>query len=158
MAYMLPLRFVKVSKDVALCATRIVAIMSTSAHQARETLKNEKRAGTLINAAGRDGAKSAIFLDNGSVVASPISVKTLLSLIARSNLKETSPKRTNNTIRMKVYDVVDEEPNPDYDDEINEVDSLSEEEFNALISKIDTGFTNEETYEPEEEDEYGNDE
>lgn len=48
--------------------------MSAETYQARRTIKEEKRAGTLINAAGRNAVKSAIFLDNGTVIASPLTV------------------------------------------------------------------------------------
>ena len=101
MGYMLPLRFIKVSQkndgngqcDVAVCATRIVAIMSTDAYQARRTIKDEKKAGTLINAAGKNAVKSAIFLDNGSVVASPLTVTRLMTAIEKSNFRKSRPKR-----------------------------------------------------------------
>lgn len=128
MGYMLPLKFVKISSnasenqfDVAICATRIVAIMSTENFQARRTVKEEKRAGTLINAAGRSAVKSVIFLDNGSVAASPLTVQRLLTAIEKSNCKSADPKRVNETVRLKVYDVVDEEPNEDLDEDFPDV-------------------------------------
>jgi regulator of extracellular matrix RemA (YlzA/DUF370 family) len=128
MGYMLPLKFVKISSnasenqfDVAICATRIVAIMSTENFQARRTVKEEKRAGTLINAAGRSAVKSVIFLDNGSVAASPLTVQRLLTAIEKSNYKSADPKRVNETVRLKVYDVVDEEPNEDLDEDFPDV-------------------------------------
>lgn len=104
--YQVPLRFVKISPDVAIMATRIVAIMSTSSFQARETVKREKRAGTLINGAGREAVKSAIFLDNGSVISSPYSVNKIMNAVAKANAKETDPKGVNNTQRIKVVDTV----------------------------------------------------
>lgn len=130
MAYQLPLRFIRVSNkansefqsDVAICATRIVAMMSTESYQARETLKAERKAGTLINAAGRETAKTTIFLDNGSVIASPLSVKTLMNAIEKSNSKYITP--TSNPVRMKVYDIMDEEPNEKYDIEVSDTDSI----------------------------------
>lgn len=129
MGYMLPQRFIKVAQktsdnnqfDVAICATRIVAIMSTETFQARRTIKEEKRAGTLINAAGKSAVKSAIFLDNGTVIASPLTVNRLLTAIEKSNFKEAGARRTNETTRIKVYDVVDEEPNPAVDEDLPEV-------------------------------------
>ena len=81
MAYQLPLRYVKVSNEVAICATRIVTIMSTELHQARELIKREKSAKTLVNACGRNAAKSAVILDNGTVVSSPYSVSVILTRI-----------------------------------------------------------------------------
>ena len=137
MGYTLPLRFIKVSKkrndtkqfDVAICATRIVTMMSTDIYQARKTISDEKKAGTLINAAGVNAAKTAIILDNGAVVASPLTVPVLMNAIAKSNekgAKKTSP-------RMRVYDVYDGEPdeNDDYIDDIsaaNDIDDDIEEE------------------------------
>ena len=100
------MRFVKISPDVAICATRIVAIMSTSSFQARETVKREKRAGTLINGAGREAVKSAVFLDNGSVISSPYSVNKIMNAVAKANAKETDPKGVNNSQRIKVVDTV----------------------------------------------------
>lgn len=141
MGYQLPLKFIKISTnygetgqfDVAVCATRIVAIMSTDTYQARRTVKEEKKAGTLINAAGRSAVKSVIFLDNGSVCASPLTVQRLLTAIERSNYKTADPKRANATVRLKVYDVVDEEPNPELDEEVPDVevvdvDAVTDEE------------------------------
>ena len=126
MGYTLPLRFIKVSvgrsknkqSDVAICATRIVALMSTDIYQARKTITAEKRAGTLINAAGIEKAKTAIFLDNGSVLASPLSVNRLMSLIEKSNSAAKEPKRTS---RLRVYDVSDREPdeNDEYEEDIS---------------------------------------
>lgn len=119
MAYMLPLRYVLLSEkrnkddmrcDFAVCATRIVGIMSMDSFQARETVKRERRAGTLINAAGREAALSAVFLDSGAVVASPLSVKKIMRNIEKSNAKELKARQASEVRRMKVYDVVDEEP------------------------------------------------
>ena len=92
MAYQLPLVFVDVSNEVRVCATRIVAIMSTETYQAREAIKSERKAGTLINAAGRDKALSAVFLDNGAVIASSYSVEQLNKKIVKS--QEMRPKKS----------------------------------------------------------------
>ena len=132
MGYTIPLRFVKVSvgrsdnkqSDVSICATRIVALMSTDIYQARKTITAEKRAGTLINAAGIEKVKTAIFLDNGSVVASPLSVNRLMTLIEKSNAKASDPKKTK---RMKIYTVEDPEPD-EYDEYVNDVDALYEDD------------------------------
>ena len=129
MSYTIPLRFVRISQkhsnnrqsDVAICATRIVAIMSTEIYQARKTISDERKAGTLINGAGQAKAKSAIFLDNGSVVSSPLSVKRLMTLIEKSNSKDG----TRIDKRMKVYDVYDDEPKDDEDEEeVEDVDTV----------------------------------
>lgn len=122
MGYMLPLRFIKVSSptnetgsDIAICATRIVAIMSTSSYYARKTVKEERQNGTLINAAGREAAKSAVWLDNGTVIASPLSVNRILSELEKSNGKFEGKF---NTRRLTVYDVVDPEPDPEINEDI----------------------------------------
>lgn len=135
MAYMLPLRFVKVNNpngeinsEVAVCATRIVAIMSTKSHYARKTVKAERDAGTLINAAGRDAVKSAIWLDNGTVVASPLSVQRILTAIEKSNEKAAG-KFSKQGLRLRVYEVADEEPNPEIDTEVDEVAVEDEDMF-----------------------------
>lgn len=119
--YQLPLRFVKLSPEVAVCATRIVAVMDTISFQARETIKTERKNGTLINACGRKPAESAVFLDNGTVVASPLTVNRILGAIERSNAKQSNPTKANETKRLKVYEAIDEDPNPDWDEEVEEV-------------------------------------
>jgi regulator of extracellular matrix RemA (YlzA/DUF370 family) len=127
MGYIIPLRFIKVSNkrtdqkqfDVALCATRIIALASTDSYQARRTIHDEKKSGTLINACGTRAAKTAIFLDNGAVVASPLSVSVLMNAIEKSNTKAAPGQ----TVRLKVYDVVDEEPRED-DEEMTEISGL----------------------------------
>lgn len=122
MAYMLPLRYVLLSEkrsgddqrcDFAVCATRIVGIMAMDSYQARETVKRERRAGTLINAAGREAVQSCVFLDNGSVIASPWPVKRIMRQIEKSNAKELRPSKASETRRLKVYEVVDEPPSPE---------------------------------------------
>ena len=126
MGYIIPLRYIKVSNkrtdekqfDVAICATRIVAMMSTDLYQARKTIHDEKKSGSLINACGTRAAKTAIIMDNGSVVASPLSVAVLLNAIEKSNNKAVPGQ----TVRLKVYDVEDEEPNEN-DEEVTEISS-----------------------------------
>lgn len=132
MGYIVPLRFVRVSKkhsdnrqfDVSICATRIIAIMSTEIFQARKTIADERKAGTLINACGQVKAKSAIFLDNGSVIASPLSVTRLMSLIEKSNSKDGTKRDK----RMRIYDVYDPSPTSE-DEQIEDVDVLYDDEY-----------------------------
>lgn len=132
MGYTIPLRFIRISQkhsdnrqfDVSICATRIVAIMSTEIYQARKTISDERKAGTLINGCGQAKAKSAIFLDNGSVVSSPLSVKRLMSMIEKSNSKANSRLDR----RMRVFDVYDGEAKKE-DEEIEDVDALYEDDF-----------------------------
>ena len=122
MGYTIPLRFVRVSRkhsdtkqfDVSICATRIVAIMSTEIFQARKTIADERKAGTLINGCGTAKAKSAIFLDNGTVVSSPLSVARLMSLIEKSGDKASSPTDK----RMRVIDIeMDDDDSSDDEEE-----------------------------------------
>ena len=124
MGYTIPLRFVRVSRkhsdtkqfDVSICATRIVAIMSTEIYQARKTIADERKAGTLINGCGTAKAKSAIFLDNGTVVSSPLSVARLMSLIEKSGDKANSPTDK----RMRIIDVEMEDEDSSDDEEDDE--------------------------------------
>ena len=91
MAYQVPLRFISVGENLAICATRITSIMSINSLQARDLLKQERLNRTLINGCGRDKAKTAILLDNGSVVSSPYTINVLLSRIERANYKNVKP-------------------------------------------------------------------
>lgn len=136
MGYMLPLRFINVSSKpkVAICATRIVAMMSTDIYQARRTIHDEKKKGTLINACGTSAAKTAIFLDNGSVISSPLSISIIMNSIEKSNIKASAKNNT----RLKVYDVFDEEPEPETDEFVTEMLGLDEEP--------EEDFDNEEEY------------
>ena len=130
MGYTIPLRFIRISTkrsdnrqfDVSICATRIVAIMSTEIYQARKVISDERKNGTLINGCGLAKAKSAIFLDNSTVVSSPMSVKRLMAMIEKSNEKAG----TRLDKRMKVFDVYDADPNEE-DEEINDMSGYSEE-------------------------------
>ena len=128
MGYMLPLRFIKVATKptVSICATRIVAMMSTDIYQARRTIHDEKKSGALINACGTSAAKTAIILDNGAVVSSPLSISVLMNSIEKSNLKAIAK----NNARLKVYDVYDEEPSPEIDDVVSEISGFEEETEN----------------------------
>ena len=92
MAYQLPLRYIKVSNEVAICATRIVTMISTDLHQARELIKREKAAKTLVNACGRTAAKTAVILDNGTVISSPYSVNILMRKIEEIDTKGVRKK------------------------------------------------------------------
>lgn len=126
MGYMLPLRFIKVSSKptVSICATRIVAMMSTDIYQARRTIHDEKKAGSLINACGNTAAKTAILLDNGVVVSSPLSISVLMNAIEKSNAKAAAKSSK----RLKVYDVYDEDPSPEIDELVAEMAGFDEDD------------------------------
>lgn len=115
--------------------------MSTNAYQARRTIKDEKQAGTLINAAGRDKVNSAIFLDNGTVIASPLTVTRILSAIEKSNHKQVNPKKFVAPARMRVYEVDDEEPDPELDEEYTEVSVANDEDTSDEQEEFCTGAT-----------------
>ena len=126
MGYMLPLRFITVSKSprVAICATRIVTMMSTDIYQARRTIHDEKKSGTLINACGNNAAKTAILLDNGAVVASPLTISVLLNSVEKSNEKGNAK----NSARLRVYDVYDEEADHELDELVSEISGFDDED------------------------------
>ena len=128
MGYMLPLRFIKVATKptVSICATRIVAMMSTDIYQARRTIHDEKKSGALINACGTSAAKTAILLDNGAVISSPLTISVLMNAIEKSNSKAS----TKNSARLKVFDVYDEEPSPEIDELVSEISGYDEENDN----------------------------
>ena len=118
MAYMVPLNFIEISKKprVAVCATRIVAILSTDMYQARRTIHDEKKAGSLINACGTNAAKSAIIMDNGAVASSPFTVSILMNKIEKAN------EAIKNSSKLKVYNTEDlieneEETEEEYDED-----------------------------------------
>ncbi len=117
--YQIPLRFINVSDDVAICATRIVAMMSTHAHQARALTSKERQAGTLINACGNKKQETTIIMDNGAVVSSPLSIARLQTAIRKEETKE--PKRKSSK-RMTIYDVYDEEK--DTEEELKGTDEV----------------------------------
>ena len=81
--------------------------MSAKFYQAKKILLEERRAGTLVNAAGRRAAKTVILMDNGTVVASCYTMARLLNYIAKSDAKgtdsTTNPK--GNNVRLYIADV-----------------------------------------------------
>ncbi len=100
MGYFLPLRFIKVGPSCAICATRVVAVLGTEVFQAREAIKQERKAKTLINAAGRDKVKSAIFLDNGTVIASTMSPKQIMNQMDKQDLRMNHRPRAYDNVEV----------------------------------------------------------
>ena len=127
--YQLPLKFIEVSPDVAICATRIVAVMSTRAYQARETIKAERKAGTLINGCGTKTAETAIFLDNGTVISSPYKIPRILKKILKAEgkgVKNSRIRADGNTVCTDVEAL----------DELTDDDPmLDEEEFEHMTDE-----------------------
>lgn len=158
MAYMLPLRFIKVadrtskgSVDVGICATRIVAIMSTDNYYARKTIKKERDAGTLINAAGREKAKCAIWLDNGSVIASPLSVQCILTKINKGNAVAEGKF---DKVQARVYEIEEGEPDKEFAKEASDIsfeDYDGDDDFEDETSEEDEEFVAENAEDDEEE-------
>lgn len=122
--------------------------MSTEAYQARRVIKDEKRAGTLINASGKSAVKSAIFLDNGSVVASPLTVSRIMTAIEKSNSKQPGASQVKETVRLKVYDAVDEAPDEDLDIDMPDTSTDDDYEY-VVVEEEDEGYFAEQ--EPNEE-------
>jgi len=147
MGYSIPVWFIRVSNkrsdnrqfDSCICATRIVAVMSTEIHQARKTIADERKNGTLINCCGLTKAKSAIFLDNGSVISSPLSVRRIMGLLNKGNIK-ANPRLDK---KIRVYDVYDK------DDDIED-----EDEDEELTEDVSTEYEDEENEEEDLDDIY----
>ena len=103
--------------------------MSTRAYQARRLIAEQRKAGTLLNAAGHRTVESILILDNGVVIASPLTVKRLLTAIEKSNSKSVKTNVASETVRLKVYDACDEDPLPFEDEDVSEMSTdLDEEE------------------------------
>lgn len=139
--YQVPLRFVKVSPDVAVCATRIVAIMSTKLYQTRETIKAERRANTLVNACGTDKARCAVLLDNGTIVSSPRSVDTLLKAIENANARELGLIKSNaaDNKNLKVYTIGEDTDSKEVD-----ISNVYDEEDTLIETEEDNDINDDE--------------
>ena len=121
MAYMVPLRFVRISDSVVVCATRIVTIMSIKSYQARNLKRAEKEAKTLINGCGTQRTETIIILDNGTVVSSPMSIRRIMTNLEKANIRQMRATSIYDTKKMRIYDVEDEEADPDVESEVYEV-------------------------------------
>ena len=111
--------------------------MAIGCLKAREIYKREKESGTLLNAAGKNKARSIIILDSGTVIASCLTVNKLMNLIEKSNSKASMEMNPSTSKRLTVYDCADEDPNPDLDSLLQEAtfcddveDETAEEEQN----------------------------
>ena len=102
--------------------------MSTRAYQARRLIAEQRKAGTLLNAAGHRTVESILILDNGVVIASPLTVKRLLTAIEKSNSKSVKTNVASETVRLKVYAACDENPLPFEDEDVSEMSTDLEEE------------------------------
>lgn len=120
MSYMIPLAFVRISPYMSICATRMVGMVSTDTLLGRRLIKEERKAKTLLNGAGKDPVKSAIIMDNGTIVASSYSIDMIKRNIVMANNKILGIKRK---YTKRVEDVTEEDVVPDEDD----LKSLTEE-------------------------------
>ena len=156
MGYMLPLKFIRVSEHMSICATRIVAIMSYKSYVCKRLVKDERNAGTLLNAAGRDKIRSAIVLDNGTIVASSFDVGRILTNINHAGAKRTDSRAVKVSSAVKVYDVLDDDLLNEMLEEYPEMSSMTRRR-EALPDEAyepeEDGeiWSNEEDYEDEEE-------
>ena len=135
--YQLPLTFVRISDDVAICATRIVTLMSVRSYQARELMKKERQSKTLINACGRLAARTVVILDNGTVLSSPRSIPYLMKAIEEGNGR-FADKTRRKPRTLRVYDAeppepeewpegAEEDPEEEFEEEEPEEEELPEE-------------------------------
>lgn len=152
MGYMLPLKFIRVSDQMSICATRIVAIMSTKAYQARRLIKSEKQADTLLNASGKSAVRTAIILDNGAVVASPYSIQKLLTNISKADAKSSNAKTVRLSNGLKLYDVIPDEIAEGLVEETAEIEADDSEENEEWI-EIEDEESMEDDEDSEENDE-----
>ena len=125
MGYMLPLKFIRVSEHMAICATRIVAIMSYKSYVCKRLIKDERTAGTLLNAAGREKVRSAIVLDNGTVIASPFDAGRILTNINHAGLKRTDSKKVKVSSAIKVFEAMDDDLFDEMLEEYPEMSSMT---------------------------------
>lgn len=121
MSYIIPLVFIRVSPHMSVCATRINAMISTDTLVGRRIIKEERRARTLLNGAGKDPVKTAVIMDNGTIIASSYTVKTLERNIVAANNKVLGVKRS---YRKHAKIIHEEDIVPDQEDleEINAID------------------------------------
>lgn len=132
--YQIPLRFIRVSKNVAICATRIVMMIDASVpgSYGLNLLRAERREGRLIDATAHEKRRTAIILDNGLVIASARTVPEMMRRIEHANTKQSTAKMRSRTKRMMVYPtedmadgyaVVDEDPIPEIDTDYKDMSS-----------------------------------
>lgn len=133
--YQLPLKFIRIAPDLCICATRVVAIMSGKMYQAKQILKQERKAGTLINGAGRSAVKAILILDNGAVVSSPFSVVKLMNDIDKAISKVPNSDRISGN-KVRAYDIgVEAEEEEDETAEYLPQDMAEEEEDDADVQE-----------------------
>lgn len=149
--YQIPLRFIRISKNVAVCATRIIMMIDATVpgSYGHNLLRAERREGRLLDATAHEKRRTAIILDNGLVIASARTVPEMMRRIELSNTKQTTARMRSRTKRMLVYptedkkdafSVVDEDPNPEID-------------IDYTDASTDDGFEDDDDLDLEEEEE-----
>lgn len=118
MAYQVPLVFLKLSDNLAICATRVVGMMSTDSKQARDMIKAEKENKTLINGCGRNRAVTMVILDNGAVATSPHSINHLCKLLETSSGKRIVKATNTKKSIVKLVDPEPQEEDVSYENEV----------------------------------------
>lgn len=155
MSYVIPLRFINLSDKVAVCATRIVTIMSVDIKKVRAKLVEERKKGTLINCCGfQQAAKSVAILDNGTMFASPYRVQTLLNRISSSNDSDSYIRKSKQ--RLRAYDVLVEAPKPGQEEEADVISGYygeEEDEEEVIEEEEDIVIEDEDGEELEEDSE-----
>lgn len=138
MAYMLPIQFIRIGPSVCISAARIVSLMSTDFFQARQAITREKRAGTMINGCGKEPARTAIFLDNGTVVSSPYTITRILKNLDKSNSKDIASRAVRNHQNVNIYQAVNE--GIDTEELLDDIieDELSSDDFEEAEDEEDT--------------------
>lgn len=146
--YQIPLRFIRISKNVTVCATRIVMMIDSTVvgSYGFNLLRTERREGRLIDATAHEKRRTAIILDNGLVIASARTVQELMRRVELSNTKQTTAKLRNRTKRMMVYPtedredayaVVDEDPNPEIDIDYKDMSTDEEDDLDSELEEED---------------------
>ena len=143
MAYQVPLVLLKLSDTLAICATRVTAMMSTDSKQARDMIKAEKENKTLINGCGRNKAVTMVILDNGAIATSTHTINHLCKLLETSNGKRIVKSTVTSKSNIKL---VEPEPQEDVsnDDEVPDCFSTSDTniESGCELNEENSGLTN----------------
>lgn len=115
MAYQVPLRFIRIAPNTAICATRIVCLLDSNSSYGYDILRREKQNKTLVNCTGKRKTRTLIVMDSGTVIAAPYTVSEILKRIenADTDFLKGKVSTTRPPKRLRVYDVYDEEPSTD---------------------------------------------
>ena len=109
MGYTIPLKFIRISENMSICATRILCILDMNTAQARRILREEKDGNTLLKATGPRAAASLVIMDNGIVITSPFTMGRILANIASASSKKPYKKDISLGQSLRIYDVYPDE-------------------------------------------------